>query len=181
MLSAPEAATIAYFANAEAAVTWAAMRTVAPNIRSFRDFPSQPSQPTQALPDLHNLAGTVEVVPAPQQERTKADASVAQLIKFENLAENWDGFGAAKPDRSSIRAARAFIRSLAPESVIPQPALHADGSAILFFRDAHTYAELEFSGSKVEFFARRGEKEWASEFQVGAPLPTALFEIGFSI
>jgi hypothetical protein len=181
MLSATEAATVAYFSQAEAATTWAAMRAVAAHVRPYEEsLVRHCYSPTQALPDSRNIADTIEAVPTPQQEPSRADAIISQLIKFERLADDWDGYGAAKPDANSIRAARAFIRSLSPESVVPQPALHADGNAILFLKDTDAYVELEFLGSKVEFFARRGDTEWASEFSLGMPLPAALSEIGFS-
>lgn len=183
MLSATEAATIAHLSQAEAAVTWGAMRTIAAHVRPLANYRFSPTPPTQALPDARNIAGTIEAFPTPQEERTKADVAISQLIKFGSLSADWDGFGAAKPHSESVKAARDFVRALAPESLIPQPALHADGNAILFLRDvdSDTYVELEFLSSKVEFFARRGEQEWASEFQIGMPLPAELSEIGFSI
>jgi hypothetical protein len=64
---------------------------------------------------------------------------------------------------------------------MPQPALHADGNAILFHRSDDAYAELEFVGTTIECLARRGNREWSSKFQVGAPLPAARSEMGFLI
>jgi hypothetical protein len=183
MLSATEAATIAHLSQTEAAVTWSSMRSVASHVRPLANFRTGGASATQALPAAQNVAGTIEAFIMPQQEQTKADVTVSQLIKFGNLGADWDGYGAAKPRGASIKAAKDFIRSLAPESVVPQPALHADGNTILFLRnvDSDIYAELEFFGSKVEFFTRRGEQEWASEFQVGTPLPPELSAIGFLI
>jgi hypothetical protein len=183
MLSATDAASMAHLSQTEAAITWSVMRRVAADAQPLANFRIRQASPTQVLPDTRNFAGTIEAFPPLQQEQTKADITVSQLIKFGSLSADWDGFGAAKPRSESVKAARDFIRALAPESVIPQPALHADGNAILFLRDiaSDTYVELEFVGSTVEFFARRGEQEWASEFQIGTALPGALSEIGFSI
>ncbi len=115
--------------------------------------------------------------------RTAADTVVAQLIRMEKWDANWDGAGADKPLGFSLRSARDFVRALAPESVVPQPALHADGHAILFLRGSNVYAELEFlEGKRIGFYARRGEQEWADEFDFdGYTLPEGLFHIGFTV
>jgi hypothetical protein len=36
-------------------------------------------------------------------------------------------------------------------------------------------------GTTIECLARRGNREWSSKFQVGAPLPAARSEMGFLI
>ena len=114
---------------------------------------------------------------------TMADQAMTQLIRFEQFPVDWDGNGAAKPLRNSLHDARQFIRALTPESVIPRPALHADGHAVLLLTVGDTYAELEFIGDKnIGFYARRGGEEWCDEFSldVGA-LPEGLSQIGFAI
>ncbi len=175
-----EAVTLAQFSSAESAITCVVSQPALPRalVLPKRLVPTAMT-PTQAAvaPAVTNTEGAISARPSQQ---TSADASVAQLLKLSNLNLNWDGYGAAKPKRSSINAARNFIRSLAPESIVPQPALHADGNAILFFRTDDAYAELEFVDQKIEFYARRGEVEWADELQQGGPLPVALSEIGFS-
>ncbi|SDJ43328.1 hypothetical protein SAMN05216338_104954 [Bradyrhizobium sp. Rc2d] len=187
MISASETAAAAYFAGSEAVATWGALRSVASHVRPLGPISTgnvirfRAKQQTQALPDARNAADTLKTMSAYLPVETVADTAVSQLLKFERFPADWDGYGAAKPVKSSMDAARAFIRSLAPESIVPQPALHADGNAILFYRANDVYAEFEFVGTTIEFFARRGDKEWSSEFQVGAPLPAALSEIGFSI
>ncbi len=182
MISATEAATAAYLASTEAAITWAAGRSVAPNIRPISEFGGGALwQPTYVFAASQSTADTVKALQSPLVEKTKADASVSQLLKFACLPNDWDGYGAAKPNHGSLNAARSFIRSLAPESIVPQPALHADGNVILFYRNDDVYVELEFVGNNVDFFARQEDKEWASEFQIGTPLPPALSEIGFSM
>ena len=187
MMPASETAVAAYFAGAEAGVTWGASRSVAAHIRPLQPVPTgnvihfRTKQPTQVLPDEENTAGTVKTLSAFAPIETVADAAVSQLLKFKEMPADWDGFGAARPVKASVDAAREFVRSLAPNSVVPQPALHADGNAILFYRTDDIYAELEFVDKTIEFFARRGDREWSDEFQLGAPLPAALSEIGFSI
>lgn len=118
-----------------------------------------------------------------EEPKTPADHTVAQLVRLEELDENWDGNDAAKPVPSSLKDARDFIRALAPESVMPRPALHADGHAILFLRTPHTYAELEFLGNKrIGFYARRDGEEWSDEVDFnGQALPDGLSQIGFAV
>jgi len=118
-----------------------------------------------------------------EEPRTQADRAVSQLIQFERLQADWDGNEAAKPLPFSLKDAREFVRALAPESVIPRPALHADGHAILFLRGPDVYAELEFLGRKrISFYARRGRQQWSDEIDFdGRTLPEGLSQIGFAI
>jgi hypothetical protein len=175
-----EAVTLAQVSSAEAAITYVVSQAALPRALVLpKHLVPTAMTPTQAAvaPSVTNTDGAISAQPSLQ---TSADASVAQLLKLSNLDLNWDGYGAAKPKLASIFAARSFIRSLAPESIVPQPALHADGNAILFFRAPDAYVELEFVDQKIEFYARRGQAEWADEIQPGGPLPVALSEIGFS-
>jgi hypothetical protein len=91
-------------------------------------------------------------------------------------------YRAAKPNDASVNAAHRFLRTLAPGSVVPEPTLHADGNALLFYRSTDSYVEIEFvDQNRIEFFARRGESEWSDEFSLGGPMPAGLLEIGFAI
>jgi hypothetical protein len=127
---------------------------------------------TTAPADLPVLAEPVE---------SAADRSVGKLLKLGMLGENWDGYKAARPNDDSLIAARKFLRTLAPGSVVPEPTLHADGNALLFHRSLDSYVEIEFVGhNRIEFFARRGDSEWSDEFTLGGPMPAGLLEIGFA-
>jgi hypothetical protein len=88
--------------------------------------------------------------------RAPADLVVAQLLRMEKWNADWDGNGAAKPSEFSLKDARAFIRALSPESIIPQATLHADGHTILFVNSAEDYAELEFLEDPAESRENRG-------------------------
>lgn len=119
----------------------------------------------------------VEVIP------TAFDRIVAQLIRFESLGPDWDGNDASEPNLESLQDARAFVRSLAPESAVPEATLHADGTAALLLMVDDIYVELEFPGKHmVGYFARRGREEWNDDFSFeGGSLPDALCAIGFVI
>jgi hypothetical protein len=182
MLGSPEAATLAHLSMADAAITLVSSRPAMPRVFVLpRDLGPSIKNPTQVVLETLASTDTAAVISAGPSQQTRADASVSQLLKLAKLDRNWDGYGAEKPKVSSINSAKNFIRSLAPEIIIPQPALHADGNAILFFRSDDAYAELEFIDQKIEFYARQGDLEWADEFQPNGPLPIALSEIGFSI
>jgi hypothetical protein len=120
---------------------------------------------------------------AKTEPSTKADLIVAQLLRFGSLDADWDGNDAAKPQQESLKDAREFIRLLAPESVIPQATLHADGHAVLLLHRPNIYAEIEFLGGKrIGFYARRGGQEWGDEILFnGGDLPVGLSQAGFVI
>jgi hypothetical protein len=142
----------------------------------FPEIGTVSEQPTSA-----NTFSTGPSIPS-EEPKTVADRAIAQLLGFEHLDSDWDGNHAAKPLAFSIKAARQFIRALAPESVVPRPALHADGHAILFIRGADSYAELEFlGGRRIGYYARRGGQEWSDEFDFdGHTIPAGLSQTGFT-
>lgn len=113
---------------------------------------------------------------------SSADSTVRTLIGFESMAEDWDGAGAEKPRSASIKAARRFVRALAPESRVPLATLHADGNVILFVRDSDGYAEIEFFESgRIGYFLSRGDRKWSGEgVQVDfSKLPAGFQQFGF--
>src|SRR5215831_16177284 len=92
---------------------------------------------------------------AANYDQGPADLAVAQLLRMEEWDADWDGNGAAKPLGFSLKDARAFIRALSPESVIPKATLHADGHTILFVNGPEIYAELEFlEDHRIGFYVR---------------------------
>jgi hypothetical protein len=66
-------------------------------------LPHRIEQPTQALPDAQNADGTMKAVHVSLPVETRADAAVSQLLKFERLSADWDGYGAAKPEKGVSR------------------------------------------------------------------------------
>jgi hypothetical protein len=114
---------------------------------------------------------------------TPVDAAIRQLLGMAAWEADWDGNGAEKPIAASLKDARAFLRCLAAGSAIPKPALDADGHAILFLRGDDIYAELEFlEGRRVDFYARRGSREWSDEFSFdGRTLPEGLLRVGLVV
>ena len=184
MPAAVETATALYLHGTEPAMTLAS-RPAQQRVRRIPKAFSPAGATFRAAPVVEGRASTAaeENVAAVETQLTQADMAIRQLLRMEQFDADWDGSGAARPLPSSLRDARAFIRALAPESVIPRPALHADGHAILFIRAPDKYAELEFLGdSLIGFYARRGGQEWADEIVFdGRAMPEGLSQIGFTI
>jgi hypothetical protein len=144
---------------------------------------AQSREPGEATGNPRSGTTSASLGASVEEPKTQADRTVSQLIQFERLRADWDGNEAAQPLPFSLKDAREFIRALAPESVIPRPALHADGHAILFLRGPDVYAELEFLGKKrISFYARRGRQQWSDEIDFdGRTLPEGLSQIGFAL
>jgi hypothetical protein len=183
MSGAIEASTYLYLSGAEPAMTAIASRPAQQRVRIIScDF--QPTGATFKSKSTVDRGSSAQESMAPAETLpTQADVTVAQLLRLEQLDANWDGNEAAKPLPFSLKDAREFIRALAPESVIPRAALHADGHAILFLRGPDTYAELEFLGMKrIGFYARWGGQEWSDEIDFdGRTLPAGLSQIGLAV
>jgi hypothetical protein len=152
-------------------------------IRGWQPPESQDQYLTAASLPYGAMSTAPDATIPSEEPKTQADRTIAQLVQFGALDADWDGNEAAKPLPFSLKDAQQFIRALAPESVIPRPALHADGHAILFVRGPDTYAELEFLGNKrISFYARRGGQEWSDEIDfAGRTLPAGLSQIGLAV
>jgi hypothetical protein len=174
MLTAIDMVTAEYLRGTQVCITVASARPAVPHLRLVDPVVLQ-IPPTLTKVDEAGLQ--LNVTPS------AADAAVAQILRFEKFEADWDGSDAAKPLEESLKEAHAFIRKLSPDSVIPRPALHADGHAILFVRKPDVYAELEFLGNnQIGFYARRGGQKWSDEISFdGQSLPEGLSQIGLSL
>jgi hypothetical protein len=184
MLTAVENITEAYLRDVEPCITLMASRPAQAYVRLVEPV-AMPEGPTIRTFLAKDPSGTkaVETGQGLSVSPSAADIAVAQILRLEKYEADWDGSEAAKPLAYSLKEAHAFIRRLSPDSIIPRPALHADGHTILFVREADVYAELEFLGnSKIGFYARRGEQKWSDEISFdGQSLPEGLSQIGFSL
>ena len=182
MATAIETATMIYLYNAEPSATAArpAQRRVLLLLPS-----SSPRANATFVAEVGSQGGSAvrEVIPGANYESSPADLTVAQLLRMKEWGADWDGNGAAKPLGSSLKDARAFVRALSPESIIPQATLHADGHAILFVNSAQVYAELEFlEDHRIGYYVRRGGEEWTDEISFdGRTLPEGLLRVGFAV
>ena len=171
-----------HLVNAEPSVTAIASRRAQTRAYVLPSVLPQSNSTATTNASSAAIGETQRAIPIVDAPQSAIDVSVSQLLKLQDLSDNWDGYGAAKPKRESMDAAHKFLRSLALESVIPRPALHADGNAILFFTQGERQAQIEFlDQDTAEFFAKRGDEEWSDVLKVDGSLPKGLLEIGFSI
>lgn len=91
---------------------------------------------------------------------TEVEKVVGDIREWSLLAADWDGEGALIPNARSLRDASLFVRLLGSGSPTPEPMLHADGNAGLFWNTAGIYADIEFlDGGRIAYFVeRRGDK-----------------------
>ena len=129
-----------------------------------------------AVEELGGATAIGEPMEGIESKPSAFDKIVAQLIRFEGFERRLGRKRCFQPNLESLKDARAFIRALAPESIVPQATLHADGTAVLLLLTNDTYVELEFPGSNmVGYFARRGSQEWNDDFSFAdGYLPDAL-------
>jgi hypothetical protein len=180
---AVEASTYLYLYSAQPAMTAISSRPAQQRVRiAPYDSYFTAGATFSSKPSVDGASSAQENWVPAETPATHADLTVAQISRLEALDADWDGNDAAKPLSFSLKEARDFVRSLAPESLIPRPALHADGHAILFLQLSDRYVELEFLGNKrVGFYARRGEQEWSDEIVFdGRTLPSGLLQIGLA-
>jgi hypothetical protein len=186
MLSAPvENVTEMYLRDAEPCLTMMVSRPAPAYYRVVGNVVELPPWLEPKTDFASSETGTLPEIERPilYTAQSPADSAIVQLLRLEKLDADWDGNEAARPLDYSIKDARAFVRMLSPESIIPRATLHADGHAILFVREPDLYAELEFLGdNKIGFYARRGGEKWSEEFIFdGQSLPEGLSQIGFSL
>jgi hypothetical protein len=181
-MPAVETATAFYLYGAEPSMTAMSSRAAQQQVLFIPNVSRRPMATPESATNIEGTSTAQEDVIPTESQLTQADLMIAQLLRMEQLDANWDGSEAAKPLEFSLKDACAFIRALAPESVIPRPALHADGHAILFLRGQNVYAELEFLGNKrIGYYARRGGQEWSDETDFdGRTLPEGLSQLGFA-
>lgn len=161
----------------------APLGTVAPTIAALF-APAQPSLPTDVI--HYGTAGNaallvdcgarargfllvksetslsvVDALPLPPvsaaRETTESERVAGELRRWGMLESDWDGEGAATPDRNSISSAITFLH-LASTKELPEPMLHANGHAGLLWRSDDLYADIEFLGNaRVAYYIERGQ------------------------
>lgn len=101
---------------------------------------------------FHNVAAARQTSPV--------EKLVGEMRRWRLLIADWDGEGACAPILSSARQAEAFVRMLNVPIPLPEPMLHANGRAGLYWNDSRLYADLEFlgDGRMAYFIERNGDK-----------------------
>lgn len=97
------------------------------------------------------------VAPERVRSTTEQEHLIAALRSFEAKSQDWDGEGAAPAVASSLRAAGDFACHLVNGAEMPQPMLHADGRAGLYWSNEDLYGELEFlSDNRIAYYFEIG-------------------------
>ena len=92
-----------------------------------------------------------------ERQTSPVERIVGELRRWATLSANWDGQGATAPRERSVKESVAFVRLLAPGIPLPDPMMHANGRAGLFWQEGDLYADLEFLGDgHMAYFVERG-------------------------
>jgi hypothetical protein len=87
---------------------------------------------------------------------TQREQIIGQLRAWSLLRRNWDAEGASAPILASLKQASLFVNLLSASAPMPEPMLHANGRAGLYWNEAGLYADLEFLGdSRVSYYIER--------------------------
>jgi hypothetical protein len=74
------------------------------------------------------------------------------------LDEDWDGEGALKPIRQSIREAIHFVSLLDEKIILPELMLLCSGHISLFWNENNLYADIQFLGNgSIAYFIKKNE------------------------
>jgi hypothetical protein len=93
------------------------------------------------------------------RETTEREQIVGDLRKLRLLQAGWDGQGADAPNRVSLLAAEEFMYALSADAPLPEPMLHANGRAGLYWNDGQLYADLEFlDDGRVSYYIERRDE-----------------------
>lgn len=118
----------------------------------IRLFSGKSSDWDVSSPDGHMFFYVEDIeenrLPEIVRQTTDQEHLIATLRALESRGGNWDGEGALAPVVSSLRAASDFACLLPSGSEMPEPLLHADGSAGLSWVLDDYYGELEFLGER---------------------------------
>lgn len=110
------------------------------------------------LPQPYLASSSASAV-VPLEAMRARQKAISELARFMTFRPNWDGHGAAKPDRESLISAGYFLLLCSPTDDW-EPTIHADGRAILELDREDLYVEATFGpASSVTLVQRRaGER-----------------------
>lgn len=116
--------------------------------------------------DLTRTAQADErIAELPQWNRptTAAEHAVGELRSWTLYGQDWDGEGASAPIVFSLSEAVAFIFATTGRPISdPEPVLHPNGRAGLFWNEPGLYADLEFYGDgRVTYYVEHSSVDKA--------------------
>ena len=91
------------------------------------------------------------------RETSEQEKAIAQLRGWKLYSEDWDGDGASAPINSSLEQASKFVCALKDGAMIPEPMLHQNGKAGLFWSSEVLYGDLEFlENGQIAYYIEKG-------------------------
>ncbi|WP_295864942.1 hypothetical protein [uncultured Xanthomonas sp.] len=68
------------------------------------------------------------------------------IESYQDLEDDWDGYGGSTPDRGVIEDMRQFVRRIPAGIAIPTATLASSGLPSLYWDERDYFADLEFHG-----------------------------------
>jgi hypothetical protein len=99
-----------------------------------------------------------------QSELLHAGRTLAELA---SLAENWDGYGAARLEQATVANARAVIEALVPNVPAPEIVPNPNGTITLSWESAAGEAHLEIGLTRFGFFAKSAGQKSKAQGKLG--------------
>lgn len=91
------------------------------------------------------------------RETSEQEKAIALLRGWKLYQQDWDGEGALAPIASSLEQASKFVCALRDGAVVPEPMLHQNGKAGLFWSDDGLYGDLEFlENGRIAYYIEKG-------------------------
>lgn len=125
--------------------------------------------------------------PPVDRETTTRELLIAELRAWKFFTANWDGEGASAPSLTALQKAAAFVCDMSTSDPMPEPMLHADGSAGLYWNDDERYGDIKFleDGRVAYYIEKAGSKHKGvvnhDDITLHAVLDSILFALPASI
>ena len=129
---------------------------------------------------------------APTQEKILTPSKVTPLSKligtltcYENLPEDWDGYGGVPPIGETISNATEFVSLLPSDLPLPKPMLSGNGDVGLYWKTESLYIDIEFEGDGTySYYAEKSGDSPRYDDKISistAKLPEELEQILYSL
>src|SRR5262245_17389350 len=97
------------------------------------------------------------LVPAKVLQLVEHEQAVATLMEFQDLAPNWDGYGALPVGRETISNGREALSLLLRHISLPDVTPNPNGTIGFEWFSSHGEAHLEIGKTRFSFFAKPRE------------------------
>jgi hypothetical protein len=122
-------------------------------IRGYSHSPINGNKPSMGLKNTLNINLRI----SPTVGRDLAEHLKSRISKINKLGDNWDGYGAIRPNKKTINQANAFLSGLHlsilqylnEEDISPTPY----GTIVMDFYRGNNRLSIEFGESKIGFFS----------------------------